>query len=512
MPNIINKIDQLLNSITMYRLIANSLGLMAGLGILLSWLKILPFNPLQMLVGLIILSIFGVSSKLIFEKIFKSITNFESTLITVLILFLIFPAPENIYDMLGLAAAAVIANASKYLLAINRKHIFNPAAAAAVLTVYIFQFGATWWVGSAVLLPFTLILGLLIVRKIRRVKMFLVFIVASIITILFFGILAGSDPVILLLETITSWPLIFFGTIMLTEPLTTPLTTALRWQYAILVGFLFGSTLRIGFLTITPEVALVLGNLFSFFLSNRKKAFLTLKEKIKIAPEIYEFIFDSNVKLGFFPGQYFEITAKQSFKQPMPDSRGNRRFFTIASSPTENQLRLGIKVPENSSSFKKQLINSPIDSVFTADHLGGEFILPENPQRKLVFIAGGIGVTPFRSMIKYLIDKNEKRDIVVFFVGSSTEDFVYQEIFAEAEQKLQLKIHYVITQPQNVPKNWSGQVGYITAEMIEKLVPDFENRYFYLSGPRGMVVAYEKVLSELKIEKQNIITDYFPGF
>lgn len=511
MKKILEKIDQFLNNVTMYRLVMNSLVFLSLLSILLSWLKVLPFDPVKMLIGLTALSIAGIVSRLILEKIFQSITNYESSLITVLILFLILPAPENFSEVLLVATVAIIANASKYILAINRKHIFNPVAIATVISVYIFQFGATWWVGSAVLLPFTLILGLLIVIKLRVIKMFLTFLLVSTSTILFFGFLSGSDPIILLTETLTSWPLIFFGTIMLTEPLTTPVTATLRLQYAVLVGFLFGSTLRVGFLTVTPEVALVIGNIFSFYVGNHKKTFLTLIKKTKIAPEVFEFEFKTDKKLNFFPGQFIEMTLKQPLSK-IPDSRGNRRFFTIASSPTEKHLKLGIKIPQNSSSFKKQLQSMPLDSIFTADHLGGEFILPDDPTQKLVFIAGGIGITPFRSMIKYLTDQNEKREIILLFVGSTIDEFVYEEIFAEAETKINLKTHYVITKKENLPKNWRGSVGYIDAEMIKKNVPDFRSRKFYLSGPHGMVVAYEKVLADLEIPKENIVTDYFPGF
>lgn len=492
----------------MYRLVLYILGIMSAVGILFSWLKLLPFNPPTMILSLAILSIFGMLSKIFLEKIFGSITNFESTLITILILFLILPPPENYYEMLVIAMAIIIANASKYLLAINNKHIFNPAAVAAVIIVYVFQYGATWWVGSAILLPITLLLGFLTVRKTRRIKMFLTFVLSGIISILFFGFISGADYRQLLLESFTSWPLIFFGAIMLTEPLTSPISSTVRWQYALLVGFLFGMPLRLGFFNMSPEIALLIGNLFSFYFSNRKKLFMILKRKVKLAPEIYEFVFDTNQNLNFFPGQYFEMTQKQN----EIDNRGNRRFFTIASSPTEKQIRLGIKIPKNMSSFKKQLQNSPINSLFTADHLGGDFALPEKRQEKLVFIAGGIGITPFRSMIRYLIDIKEKRNIVLFYIGSSEADFVYKKIFEEAKTKINLKIIYVITQKQNLPNKWHGLTGYLTPAIIKNNVSDYKNRYYYLSGPRSMVTAYENVLSRLKIQQSKIVIDYFPGY
>jgi ferredoxin-NADP reductase len=262
-----------------------------------------------------------------------------------------------------------------------------------------------------------------------------------------------------------------------------------------IVGFLFAPQISFAGVYTTPEAALLIGNVFSFIASPKAKLILNLKEKIQIAPTIFEFAFTPNQTPSYEPGQYMEWTLAHQ----KPDARGNRRYFTLASSPTEKDLKIGVKFNENSSSFKKSLLNitrSPI----VASQIAGDFTLPKDTNQKLVFVAGGIGVTPYRSMIKYLVDSGQKRDVIMFYAASTKADFVYKEIFSEAETKIGMKIIYVP----------SDTMGHINEEMIRSEVPDFAERMFYLSGSHGMVEAFKATLSKMGIT--NIKTDYFPGF
>ena len=139
-----------------------------------------------------------------------------------------------------------------------------------------------------------------------------------------------------------------------------------------------------------------------------------------------------------------------------------------------------------------------IGDEITASQLAGDFTLPKNKNRKLAFLAGGIGITPFRSMIKYLLDKNEKRNIVLIYANKSAEDIAYNDIWSEAREKIGAKI--------------ACPVGFITKEMIVREVPDFKERFFYISGPRAMVVVFEKTLKNLGVKRSQIKTDFFPGY
>ncbi len=130
----------------------------------------------------------------------------------------------------------------------------------------------------------------------------------------------------------------------------------------------------------------------------------------------------------------------------------------------------------------------------------------------MVFIAGGIGITPFRSMIQFMIDTKQKRDAVLFFANKGKDDVIYKDVFDSAFQTLGLKTIYSLSDESLVPPGWKGYIGRIDMNMVKKEVPDYLERTFYLSGPHVMVTAYEEVLHSLGIKSEQIKIDFFPGF
>lgn len=480
----------------------------SALGIIFSFTQNLQYSPINLFISLMILVVGCFGSNIIFSKIFKAPTNIESSVITGLILFLILTPLNNLTSTLILLLAAFIAMASKYILVVNKKHIFNPAALSAVMLGIFLNYGAIWWIATPFFLPFTLIIGFLIVRKLRRFTMLFAFLIPALISLTYFGVNSGLSIIEAFRISLTAWPLIFFGTVMFTEPRTMPPTKQNQIMFGMIIGLLFAIPIKLGPLAFTPEFALIIGNIFAFLVSSRQNYFLKLAEKIKLAPSIYEFRFSPTKKLDYLPGQYLEWTLPHR----KPDMRGNRRFFTIASSPTENDIRLGIKITDKSSSFKNALLKQNIGSVISAGLLAGDFTLPNKENEKLVLIAGGIGITPFRSMIKYIIDAKQKRDVILFYACSDPSEFVYKDIFEKASYSNLLKVIYVITHAENAPTTWHGEKGRITADMIKDHVADCDKRRFYLSGPNSMVQGYKELLNKMGIKNSQIKTDYFPGY
>lgn len=507
MMHILRPIDQFLNSITMYRLVMYGLAILSGIAVVLSFFSLLPFTPVNLILSLFFLTVICMGINYVFAKLLRAPTNVESSIITALILFLILNPAEKPEEYLVLFLAGMFAMASKYIFNIKGKHVFNPVAIAAVILGAIGFGMVSWWAGSTVLLVPVTVLGLLIVRKIRRFQLFFAFLIAALISLSIFGLSVGTSMPSMMSQAFVSWPLIFFATVMLTEPLTTPPTKKLYIMYGVIVGLLFGSQYKLGPLFSTPELALVIGNIFSFIVSPKVKTSLRLTQKKQLSPHIQHFSFTPSKSFHFQPGQYLEWTLPHQ----NPDSRGNRRYFTIASSPTEPEVQLGIRLAEAGSSFKTALTALKGGGKMYVGQLGGDFTLPKDKNKKLVFIAGGIGVTPFRSMVQYLIDTKDKRDITLFFACSDPSEFIYQDIFTSAA-KYGVKTVYVITNKNNVPKNWTGRVGYLNEEVLRTEVPDFKERDFYISGPNNMVDAYKKLLNGLGIFGKQIITDYFPGF
>ena len=336
-------IDNLLNKITMYRLVLYFLILLIVVATAFGFLKILPIDPLMLLFSTLALLAICLIVNYLFSKIFEAPTNVESAYITALILALIITPPPSFSDVPYLVFifwAAVWAMASKYIITIGKKHIFNPAAFAVVLTALTINQSASWWVSNPSLTPLIFVGGLLITRKIKRFDLVLTFIFVSLLAT---GIMHANTPLMLpkiIWSSLYTSPLLFFAFFMLTEPLTTPPTKHLRMGYGAIVGAIFDPMVHLGGLYSTPELALCVGNIFSYIVSPKKKLLLLLKEKSKVAKDTYDFSFDSDEdEFEFHPGQYLEWTLAHVH----PDSRGNRRYFTIASTPVEEEIRIGVK-------------------------------------------------------------------------------------------------------------------------------------------------------------------------
>ncbi|OHA17577.1 MAG: hypothetical protein A3H57_00870 [Candidatus Taylorbacteria bacterium RIFCSPLOWO2_02_FULL_43_11] len=505
----LKKIDHILNGITMYRLVLYVLMAHALLSYILSLLSIHPYRFLPMFVSSIVIVGACFIFNVLFSYLWKIPANIESVYITALIVFLIFAPPNNSLTIAFFGSAILVsflAILSKFILVRHRRHIFNPAAIGFVLLYFFTGQTASWYVGGdwrlAVL---TILCGFLVVRKIRRFDLVVPFF-ASVFALMFIiskG--SGTDFLLMIWNSVIQSPLPFFAFIMLTEPFTAPASKRERILYGSFTGFLYGLTLILGTKYATPELALVIGNLFSFVISPKMRYLLTLKEKVAISKSTRELVFDSDKVINFKPGQYLEWNLNGNGA----DDRGNRRFFTIASSPTEKFIRLGVKFYERPSTFKSSLfLLKPGDKIF-AGELSGDFILPSE-KKKLAFVAGGIGITPFRSMLKYMSDTGQKWDVVLFYSNKTKDDIAYEEEINRYEKSVGVKVVHVLSFPHIAPL-FIAERGPLDEEMIIKHCSDYRERIFYVSGPQAMVQSIKRKLIKMQLQLKQIKTDYFPG-
>jgi ferredoxin-NADP reductase len=151
----------------------------------------------------------------------------------------------------------------------------------------------------------------------------------------------------------------------------------------------------------------------------------------------------------------------------------------------------------------------PGDVIYGAQ-LAGDFTLPKDRGTKLAFIAGGIGVTPFRSMVQDMIDRRERRSVVVLYGNDKVDEIAYAEVFDRAQRELGIKTVYAVADDRALGSNMHK--GFIDAALIQREVPDFKERMFYISGPRAMVLRFRSVLRELGVAHSRIREDFFPGF
>ncbi len=505
----LKNIDDFLNKITMYRLLVYYLGGLLGVACVVSLFGNLGFSPFALLVSTAILIGTCWGANRVFGFVFNVPVNRESSIITALILALLITPRFGQYDLLFLLAASGLAMASKYILTIKAVHIFNPAALAVVLTAIGPRQSASWWVGTATMLPFVLIGGLLVVRKIRRGAMVFGFLAATFAATALFTMLGHGNVFTAIKQAAVTSPIFFLGFVMLTEPLTSPGTKAKQTWFGIVVGLLIPPQVHLFSLYTSPEIALIIGNIFAYSIDPRVRIFPVLSQQLRIAASSVDFVFTPDKKLAYQPGQYMEWTVPHAGA----DNRGNRRYFTLASSPTEPTLRLGVKFYEPSSSYKKALLAMTEQTPVVAAQVAGDFVLPRNKKQKLVFIAGGIGVTPFRSMVKYLVDKNQQRDIKMLYAAHNPAEVAYREVFEQARRQLDIATTYVLAKSD--PRRAllaTERLGSIDAATIKAAVPDYRTRTFYISGSPRMVVAVRRALVGLGVPHRRIKTDYFAGY
>lgn len=502
----LSHVDRFLNATVMHKLVQYVLLVLAAVAIVLATLGFITYSPIAMVVSLVVLIVTCYAANYVLSEFFRAPYNSDSSVITALILFFVLAPAGSLLDGGIALVAAVIAMTSKYLIAYRKQHLLNPAAFAAVV-VGIPTGAALWWVGTPWRLPFVAIGGALVARKVRRVQMVLITIAAGTLVSAAYSLAAGTGPLTSVPQFILSWPIVFFATFMVTEPITAPGTRRAQLMYGSLVGALSSIPLHLGAIYTTPELTLVAGNVASFFTGLKRRLVLKLAGKKEVAREIHEFSFVKPEGVTFSPGQYLEWTLPHA----KPDSRGVRRYFTIASAPSESEIKIGVRISEKGSSFKQHLAGMEQGQILVAGSRAGSFTLPSDEKEKLAFIAGGIGVTPFRSMVRHLIDTGQKRDIALFYACRTHADAAYTDLFAEAGEAFGLRTTYVFSdEDPGAPEG--SEKGFIGAELLERVTPDFRERTWYLSGPDAMVQAYRKLLRERGVSTRRIRTDYFPGF
>lgn len=494
-------LDGILDRFTTYRLVLYCLYGYVGWAIVASLIGSLSYKWYDIALSAIWIGFVSAAANRLFSLIFKVGSNKDSYLITALILTLILTPAVSFKDYLLVgSAAAATAIASKFLLTIGDRHIFNPAAFGAFISGLIFGSYASWWVGTKPLTPLVVIGGVLILRKMKRFSMALIFMAVYLIYLAIHSSMHGGFSVHLLWIALISTQLIFFTTVMLTEPLTSPSVFRQTLLYALVIGVLYsGLSLKL-----SPEEALLVGNALAYIMNPYKRFRLVYQKTIKEAEGIYSFIFKPKARLAYRPGQYMEWTLSESDS----DSRGSRRYLSLSSSPTEENLAFTVKVPIKASSFKNKLLSLVQSNEIFVSQLAGTFSLPKDATQKVALLAGGVGITPFRSMIKNAVDANQGLDAYLIYAVNRPSELAFMSLFEQAE-KLGIKPIYVASAPA---AGWQGATGFIDMKLIKNSISDWTERIFFISGPHGFVVSTHNELLKLGVPTAKIITDYFPGY
>lgn len=220
------------------------------------------------------------------------------------------------------------------------------------------------------------------------------------------------------------------------------------------------------------------------------------------AANIHTFFFKPQKPLDYTAGQYIELTLPH----PKPDDRGDRRWFSLSSSPSDELLTITTKIdPKTSSSFKKALLKLRPGQELVMIGPMGDFVLPKLIQTPLVFVAGGVGITPFHSMLSWLAATHEQRPIKFIYGVRVEDEIIFQETFDRANQHVTL----VVEKPSS---SWGGERGRLNADLIIGLTQPNGDSLIYVSGPEPFVQALAKDLERSGIDKNQIIRDEFPNY
>lgn len=220
------------------------------------------------------------------------------------------------------------------------------------------------------------------------------------------------------------------------------------------------------------------------------------------AEHITTFFFRPEAALRYTAGQFIEL----SLPHANPDNRGLKRWFTLSSSPTDDLLSITTRLnPQRSSSFKTALQALKKGDVLHMSDAMGDFVLPKMIQTPLIFVAGGIGLTPFHSICSWLAATQEKRPIRMLYAVRSEENIIFHDTF----EKIGLHPTIVVDQPSAA---WGGERGQLTAELILGIEEPSDDTLIYVSGPEPMVEQLEKDLHKLGIKKHQLVLDFFPNY
>lgn len=240
-----------------------------------------------------------------------------------------------------------------------------------------------------------------------------------------------------------------------------------------------------------------------------EEVFLPFIKKEQVAKDAYSFYFDRPAKAwDFVAGQYMRLTLPVT----NPDQRGNSRLFSISSSPLEKDYIM-VTTRIIQSAFKKTLFSlTPQAKVLVFGPLG-KFVLDENDLTPRIFLAGGIGITPFHSILTYVAAKKLTIPITIFASFSTAEDLIfYNELTTIANQIPSIKIVYTITNLENSQIPWIGETGRISESLIKKYVSDPSVPSYYIAGPPTMVAAMEQLVKDMGVQIEKIRKENFVGY
>lgn len=233
-----------------------------------------------------------------------------------------------------------------------------------------------------------------------------------------------------------------------------------------------------------------------------------LKARQEVAERTMAFQFDKPDGWTFKAGQFVDLTL---IDPPETDSEGNTRGFSIASAPGEDFLMVATRLRD--TAFKRSLKTVPLGTKVKIEGPFGNLVLHNNASKPAVLLAGGIGITPFRSILVRAATETLPHRIFLFYSNRRPEDAPFlEELESLQKQNPNFTLVATMTHMEKSRSHWNGETGYIRKDLLSKYLKGVENAIYYIAGPAAMVSGLHKVLNDSGVDDDDIRIEEFAGY
>jgi ferredoxin-NADP reductase len=233
-----------------------------------------------------------------------------------------------------------------------------------------------------------------------------------------------------------------------------------------------------------------------------------LLNRVEVAEAPWPSISRKPTRFDFQPGQSADLTLSNP---PETDSEGNTRTFSIASPPFEDHLMFATRMRD--TAFKRSLKKVPLGTQVKIDPPMGSFALHKNSAKAAVFLAGGIGITPFLSIVRQADHDRLPHKLHLFYSNRRPEDAPFLDVLQMLE-KTNPNFQFVctMTEMSRSKEEWTGETGLINPEMLSRHLTNLQGPIYYIAGPPAMVAGLRKMLVAANVDEDEIRTEDFAGY
>jgi ferredoxin-NADP reductase len=212
-------------------------------------------------------------------------------------------------------------------------------------------------------------------------------------------------------------------------------------------------------------------------------------------------------QVDFTPGQYFFVTLKPGDEEHKEELT---HHFSIVNSPNQKGvLAFTTRLKLEESLFKRTLNESKIGDEVEIGKIAGTFVLPERSDKPIVFIALGIGITPYMSMLRFAFEEKKNYKFTLIYSDNKTESMAFLSELKQMEKDHpNFKLIISVTKEEG----WQGEKRHVTGQFLKDYLKDIEKNLYYISGPPKVVEAVAQSLKDAHIPDDNIKTDSFSGY